>query len=105
MAKHTDLEHDYRILTIVHWMMVIAAGAMLWVLIPMLSGQRDELATPVGVAGLVITAASVLYAGKKLKDKADGGVRLAYWGRAIRTMSTINIIVALVMIAIPRLPL
>lgn len=105
MTKKPDIHEDYRILTLIHWMMVIVAGAMLWVMIPMLGGGSDRLSTPVGLAGLVVTVASMWYAGSKLTDKQDGGLRLAFWSRAIRTMATINLVVALLLIALPRLPL
>lgn len=105
MQKRPDLHNDYRVLLAVHWMMIIVAGAMLWVLIPMLGGASDALSTPVGLAGLLITVAGMWHAGSKLTDKQDGGLRLATWGRSIRIMSTINIGVALLMIALPRLPI
>lgn len=100
-----DLYNDYRVLTLIHWMMVLVAAALLWVMIPMLGGGSDRLATPVGLAGLVVAVASMWYAGSKLTDKQDGGPRLAYWGRSIRVMAIINIMVSLVLIALPRLPL
>lgn len=105
MSNRPDIHNDHRVLTYIHWMMVLVAGAMLWVLVPMLSGGNEQIATPVGLAGLVVTAASMWYAGSRLTDKQDGGPRLAFWGRAIRTMATINIIVSLLLIALPRLPL
>ena len=76
------------------------AVAMLLVMIPMLSGAPTDLGLPVGAAGIVATIAAMWYAGARLTDKADGGPRLAFWGSAIRTMSTINIIVGAVLIVV-----
>jgi len=104
MAQRPDIHHDHRILTTVHWMMVVVAAAMLWVLVPMMTGGPDTLSTPVGVAGLVVSVAAMWYAGSKLQAKDDGGPRLAFWGSKIRIMCTINVIVSLLLIALPRLP-
>lgn len=104
MTQRHDLHHDHRILTITHWMMALVAAGLLWTMVSMLTGAPDVMATPVGLAGLVISVAAMWFAGSKLQDKADGGPRLAFWGSKIRIMGTINIIVSLILIALPRLP-
>jgi hypothetical protein len=104
MSRKPDLHTDHRILTIVHWTMVAIAGLLAWTIVPMLSGGPIDTATPIGLCTLVATVGIMWWTGHKLTDKEDGGPRLAYWGRAIRTMGTINIIVSLILIALPRIP-
>ena len=104
MSKRPDIQADHRVLTIVHWTMVAIAGLLAWTIVPLLSGGSDAAAAPIGFAALAATVGIMWWTGSRLTDKQDGGPRLAFWGRAIRTMGTINILVSLVLIALPYLP-
>lgn len=104
MTQRPDIHHDHRVLTITHWTMALVAAGLLWALVSMLGGGPLEIATPIGLAGLITSVAAMWFGATKLQDKADGGPRLAFWGGKIRIMGTINIIVSLLLIALPRLP-
>lgn len=104
MSKRPDIQSDHHVLTIVSWTMLIVGALQIWTILPMLSGGPEDLSVPVGFAALLVTVVTMWWTGQKLIDKQDGGPRLAFWGRAIRTMSTINILVALILIALPSIP-
>jgi hypothetical protein len=104
MSKRPDIQADHHVLTVVSWTMLIVGGLQIWTILPLLNGGPDALAVPVGLAALLVTVGVMWWTGHKLTNKQDGGPRLAFWGRAIRTMGTINILVALILIALPRIP-
>lgn len=105
MSNRNDLHYQYQVLLVIHWLMVMISVPMGILLIFMLLGSGDALATPIGLAGMVVTFGSMAYAAKEIKGHKDGGEELAFWERSIRTMTSISMGVSLLLVIFPFLPI
>lgn len=96
-----SLHDDHKVLTTVYYVMGAVALGMISVFMGLWLGiTPEEICIPVGMMAIIATVIGATYAAKALGRRAEHGP-LAEWNRSIRTMGTINTLVATLMIAYP----
>lgn len=98
-----SLKDDYRALTAVCYAMAAIALGMISVLAGLwLDVTPEGVCMPVGIAAAMGTLGAGTYAARKVGNRAETGP-LAEWNRMIRTMGTIDMAVAVVLVAYPAI--